>query len=115
MFDYLGNYAWLPGTVSAASPGVITAKAHGYSAADSVVYTLKYGGTTPTFSQSNFTGVLAVAAASLATDTFTVTNSATAVNTSASGSGSFRKITQQSIPQNVTASFAASSFTLTAA
>lgn len=111
-YDWLGNYQWLPCTVSAASPGVITAKAHGYSAADPVVYTIEYGGTLPTFSQSNFTGVLAVV--SPTTDTFTVTNSATAVNTSATGSGSVRKIVQQSIPQNVTASFAASSLTLTA-
>lgn len=111
-YDWLGNYAWLPCTVSAASPAVVTAKAHGYSAADPVVYTLEYGGTSPTFSQSNFTGILAVV--SPATDTFTVTNSATAVNTSATGSGSVRKIVQQSIPQNVTASFAASTLTLTA-
>lgn len=110
-FDWLGNYQWLPCTISAASPGVVTAKAHGYSASDPVVYTIEYGGTAPTFSQSNFTGVLTVT--SPTTDTFTITNSATAVNTATSGSGSIRKIVQQSIPQNVTASFQAGSLTLT--
>lgn len=112
-WDYMGNYSWLPATVSSASPGVITAKAHGYSAADSVIFSTEYGGAAPSFSQSNFTGILAVV--SPATDTFTATNSATAVNTSSTGSGLVRKITQQSIPNNVTASFAASALTLTQA
>lgn len=111
--DYLGAFNWLPCTVSSASPGVITAKAHGFSAADPVVYTNKYGGTAPTFSQSNLTGVLAVVSPS--TDTFTVTNAATAVNTSATGSGMVRKIVQQPIAANVTASFAASQLTLNVA
>lgn len=112
-FDYLGAYAWLPATMSAASPGVITAKAHGYSAADSVVVTTKYGGTLPSFSQSNLTGILAVV--SPTTDTFTVTNASTAVNTSSTGDFQVRKLTQQSVPSGVTASFAASTVTLTAA
>lgn len=112
-WDYLGNFPWLPATVSSASPGVITAKAHGYSAADPVVFSTEYGGTAPSFSQSNFTGVLSVVSPS--TDTFTVTNAATAVNTSSTGSGMVRKITQQSIPTNVTASFAAATLTLTLA
>ena len=93
--------------------GVFTVKAHGYSVADPIVFSVEYGGTAPTFSQSNFTGVLAVV--SPATDTFTVTNAATAVNTSSSGSGMVRKITQQPIAGNVTASFAASTLTATAA
>ena len=112
-FDYLGNFPWLPATVSTASPGVITAHAHGYSAADPVVVTQKYGGALPTFSQSNLTGVLAVV--SPTTDTFTVTNGGTAVNTSATGDFAVRKLVQQSIPSGVTASFAASSLTLTLA
>lgn len=112
-WDYLGNFSWLPATVSSASPGVLTAKAHGYSVTDPVVFSTEYGGIAPSFSQSNFTGVLAVAHA--ATDTFDVTNSATAVNTSSTGSGMVRKITQQPIAQNVTASFAGSTLTLTAA
>lgn len=105
--DYLGSYAWLPATMTSASPGIITAHAHGYSLGDPVVVTAKYGGTIPSFSQSNLTGVLAVAA-TVTTDTFTVTNASTAVNTSSSGDFSIRKIVQQSIPSGVTASFAAS-------
>lgn len=104
-WDYLGNYNYLPATVSLASPGTITAKAHGYSASDSFIFTTEFGGTAPSFSQSNFTGVLTVTA-TVATDSFTVTNSATAVNTSSTGSGMVRKITQQSIPNGITASFA---------
>ena len=109
-FDYLGAYSWLPATMSSASPGVITAHAHGYSASDPVVVTAKYGGTIPTFSQSNLTGVLLVV--SPTTDTFTVTNGGTAVNTSSTGDFSVRKIVQQSIPSGVAAYFAASNLTL---
>jgi len=104
-WDYLGGFAWLPCTVSLASPGVLTATAHGYSAADTFVYSTEYGGVAPSFSQSNFTGLLTVTAP-VATDTFTATNSATAVNTSSTGDGMVRKVTQQSIPSGVTASFA---------
>jgi hypothetical protein len=113
-WDYMGNFSWLPCTVSSASPGVITAKAHGYSASDSFIFSTEYGGTAPSFSQSNFTGILTVTAP-VVTDSFTAVNVATAVNTSSTGSGSVRKITQQSIPINVTASFAQSNLTLTAA
>jgi len=109
-FDYLGNFNWLPATMSTASPGVITVHAHGYSAADPVVVTAKYGGVLPTFSQSNLTGPLAVVGP--ATDTFTVTNGGTAVNTSATGDFAVRKIVQQQIPSGITPSFAASSLTL---
>lgn len=109
-FDYLGAFNWLPATMSAASPGVITAHAHGYSAADPVVVTTKYGGVLPTFSQSNLTGVLAVVGPT--TDTFTVTNGGTAVNTSATGDFAVRKIVQQSIASGVAASFAAGQLTL---
>lgn len=102
-WDYLGNFPWLPATASSASPGVLTAKAHAYGVNDPVIFSTEYGGTAPTFSQSNFTGVLIVA--HTATDTFDVTNGGTAVNTSATGSGMVRKIVQQSIPSGVTASF----------
>lgn len=106
-FDYLGNFSWLPATNSSVGSGngaVITSHAHGYSNGDPVVITTKYGGTLPTFTQSNFTGVLIVANAT--TDTFTVTNSATAVWTSTTGDFQVRKIVQQSIPIGITASFA---------
>ena len=112
-WDYLGNYSWLPATVSSASPGVITAKAHGYSASDPLIWSNEYGGTVPTFSQSNFTGVLL--AVGPATDTFTVTNASTAVNTSATGNGMVRKIVQQSVPSGVTVSFASGALVLSAA
>jgi hypothetical protein len=107
VWDFFGNYAWLPATVSAASPAVITAKAHGYSVADTVRWSIEYGGTNPTFSASNFTGPLAVATAS--TDTFTVTNAAVAVNTSATGSGLVRKVVPQSILNGSSAAFPAGS------
>jgi hypothetical protein len=111
VWDYFGNYSWLPATVSAASPGVITSKAHGYTAGDLVAWTIEYGGTNPTFSQSNFTGVLTVASPS--TDTFTVTNAATAVNTSATGSGMVRKLVSQAIASGAAAAFPAGSLIIT--
>lgn len=112
-WDYLGNFSWLPTTVSLASPGILTAKAHGYSATDPVIFSTEYGGTAPSFSASNFTGVLLVV--SPATDSFSVTNSAVAVNTSSTGSGMVRKIVQQSLPSGVQASYAASALTITSA
>jgi hypothetical protein len=114
-WDYLGNYAWLPAYVTSASPAVLDVKAHGYSLADTVVFSTEYGGTAPTFSQSNFTGLLAVIAANLATDAFSVSNASTNVNTSASGSGMVRKVLQQSIPINTQASFNASALVITSA
>lgn len=112
-WDYMGTFSWLPFTNSSASPGVITAHAHGFSAADNVIVNFEYGGVTPTFSQSNFTGTLAVV--SPTTDTFTVTNGGTAVNTSSTGNGMIRKIQPQAIASGVTASFAAGSLTVTSA
>jgi hypothetical protein len=112
-WDYLGNFTWNPVTVSSASPGVITEKANGYTVGDNVVFSTEYGGTAPTFSQSNFTGVLVVA--HQATDTIDVTNGGTAVNTSSTGSGMVRKIVQQPIAINTTASFAASTLSVTLA
>jgi hypothetical protein len=106
-WDFFGAYNWSPATVNAASPAVITTKAHGYSVADLVEWSIEYGGTNPTFSASNFTGVLAVATAS--TDTFSVTNATVAVNTSASGNGMVRKILPQSITNGSSAAFPAGS------
>jgi hypothetical protein len=112
-WDYFGSFNWLPATVSAASPAVLTVKAHGYTGGDLVEWSVEYGGTTPTFSQSNFTGPLTVA--SPTTDTFTVTNGATAVNTSTTGGGMVRKMTSQAINSGVQASFPASSLSITSA
>jgi hypothetical protein len=109
IWDYMGNFSWLPATVSSASPGVITAKAHGYSNGDSFVFSTEYGGITPSFSAGNYNGTQTVAGAS--TDTFNVTG----VNTSTTGSGNVRKVASQSVPSGVTAFFAASSLAATAA
>lgn len=113
LWDYLGNFSWLPATVSTASPGVITAKAHGIAVADTIVFTNEYGGTSPTFSQSTFTGLLVVAHS--ATDTLDVTNSSTQVNTSSTGSGMIRKITSRTISNGDPAFFAAGAITMTSA
>lgn len=103
-WDYLGNFSWQPCTISSAAPGVFTAKGHGFANGDNVVFSTEFGGTAPTFSQSNLTGLLTVANATA--DTFTVTNGGTAVNTSSTGSGMVRKVVTQSVPSGVTASFA---------
>lgn len=106
-WDYLGNFAWLPFSGSNASPSVLTSPAHGYSNGDPVVVTAKFGGTLPATGGS-WAGVLTVASST--TDTFTA-----GVNTTGTGDGLVRKIVQQSIPANVTASFAVSAFTVTLA
>jgi hypothetical protein len=106
-WDYLGSFNWLPCTVSAASPGIITAPAHGLIVADTIVFSTEYGGGAPSFSASNFTGLLAVA--HRATDTLDVTNSATQVNTSSTGSGMIRKVAATSIVSGNQASFAGGS------
>lgn len=110
-WDYIGSFSWLTATVSSASPGVITAPAHGYSNGDNVVITAKYGGTLPTFSQSNFTGLLVVANAT--TDTFTVTNGGTAVNTSSTGDCAVRKISSRQINSGDQISFGAGNMKIT--
>ena len=104
-WDYIGNYSWLPATMTAASPGVVASKAHGYSNGDPVVVTTKYGGTLPTLSAGSFNPTLLVA--SVTTDTFTLTTSgATALNTSTTGDFQVRKIVLQQVPTGVQASFA---------
>lgn len=110
-WDYFGNFTWLPCTVSNASPGIITAHAHGFSAADLIEFSTEFGGSAPTFSQSNFTGSLTVVSPS--TDTFSVTNGATAVNTSSTGNGMIRKLASQAITNGSQAAFPASSLIIT--
>lgn len=106
-WDYLGNFKWLPFSCTSASPGVLTSPAHGYSNGDSVAVTTKYGGTLPTTAGS-WAGLLTVA--NVTTDTFTA-----GVNTTSTGDGEVRKVTQQSIPANVTASFSTSQLTISSA
>jgi hypothetical protein len=114
-WDFLGNYPWLPATVNAASPAVLTSKTHGYGVGDNVIWTLEYGGTNPAFAQSNFTGTLLVAAPVTA-DAFTVTNGGTAVNTTSTGDGMLRKLVSQNIPSGAQApSFGAGALTITSA
>jgi hypothetical protein len=112
-WDYFGNYAWLPATVSSASPGVLTVPAHGYTTADLFVWTIEYGGANPTFSASNFTGTLTVT--SPTANSFTATNGATPVNTSGVGNGMVRKLISQAIASGVQASFPAASLVITSA
>lgn len=107
MWDYIGNFKWLPFSCTTASPGVLTSPAHGYANGDPVVVTAKYGGPLPTTGGS-WAGVLTVA--NVTTDTFTA-----GVNTSGTGDGQVRKILQQSIPSGVQASFAIGALTATAA
>jgi hypothetical protein len=106
LWDYMGNFPWMPATVSAASPGVITAHAHGVASGGSFVFSTEYGGTAPTFSAGSYTGILT--AGTVATDTVTVTGA----NTSATGNGMIRQVNQQSIPSGVTASFNGATLTL---
>jgi len=108
-WDYIGNFKWIPFTCTSASPGVLTVDATADAPANGTacVVTAKYGGTLPTTGGS-WAGVLT--SAGLSGATFNL-----GVNTTGIGGGQFRQIVQQSIPVNVTASFSASTLTLTAA
>lgn len=108
MWDYIGNYNWLPCTMTSASPGVISAHSHGYSNSDSVVVTAKFGGAMPSLSAGSFAGIQTVAGVS--GDTFNI-----GLNTTSTGDFMVRKVIQQSIPSGVTASFAAATLTLNVA
>jgi hypothetical protein len=110
-WDYFGSFVWMPATVSAAAPAVITAHAHGIAVGELVQWTNEYGGTLPSFTQSNFIGTLT--ATSPTTDTFTVTNAATAVNTSATGNGMLRKLVPQSITTGSSAAFPSGALVIT--
>lgn len=109
-WDFLGGFDWLPATVSPASPAIITSHGHGFTAGELAAWTTEYGGINPTFSQGNFTGPLTIA--SPTADTFTVSNGATAVNTSASGSGSIRKIIAPVIGTAIAAAFLPGALTI---
>lgn len=111
VWDYLGNFKWIPFTGSAASPCVITVDNTGDAPANgsSIVVTQKYGGTLPTLSGGSWTGVLTTAGLSGAT--FDISGN----NASAIGGGQFRQVLVQAIAINVTASFAGSTLTVSAA
>ena len=106
-WDYLGAFDWLPFTCTSASPGVLTAPAHGFSNADTVVVTAEFGGALPTTGGS-WTGTKTVAG--VTTDTFTA-----GVNTTGTGNGMVRKVVGQSVPAGVTVSFAIGQLVLKAA
>ena len=108
-WDYLGNFKWIPFSCTNASPGVLTTDASADVPVNgsSIVVSTKFGGTLPTTGGS-WAGLLTTAGSS--SNTFTA-----GVNTTGVGAASFRQVTQQSIPANVTAAFNASNFTLTAA
>ena len=108
-WDYIGNYKWIPFTCTNASPGILTCDSAGDAPANgsSIVVTQKYGGTLPTTGGS-WAGILTTAGLSGATFN-------AGVSTTGIGGGQFRQVTQQSIPNNVTASFAAGALTLTLA
>lgn len=106
-WDYLGAFKWSPFTCSLASPGVLTCTDQSFSNGQSAAVTSKFGGTLPTTGGS-WAGVLTVAGVS--GSTFNL-----GVNTTGTGDGSVRQVTQQSIPSGVTASFAASQLTITSA
>jgi hypothetical protein len=108
-WDWLGNNKWIPFSCTLASPGVLSTDLVADVPVNGTpcVVTAKYGGTLPTTAGS-WAGALTSAGSS--TNTFNL-----GVNTTAIGGGLFRQITQQSIPANVTASFAAAQFTLSLA
>lgn len=111
-WDFLGNDPWYPFSATLASPSILTAI--GMTAGSSptlangakVVVSAEYGGSLPT----GFTQYAVGTVASLSNDTFSI-----GVNASSTGSGQVRQITQQSIPNGVQASFAASSLVISAA
>ena len=108
-WDFLGNYKWIPFTMTLASPGVVTTDVgNAYPNSTAVVMTDKpSGGTFPTTGGS-LAGILTTAGLSGAT--FNV-----GVNTTGAGEGLIRQVLQQSIPINVQASFATGTFTIYAA
>lgn len=109
VWDYLGNFKWVPFTCTLASPGVFTTDLAADAPANgsSVVVTSKYGGTLPTTGGS-FSGLLTTAG--LSTNTFNV-----GVNTTAAGGGQFRQVGTQAIAGNVTASFASATLIISGA
>jgi hypothetical protein len=117
-WDFLGNFNWLPFEVASGSGPTWNVKGNGYSSNDPVILTAEYGGTLPSASTGTFTGYNVNYVASPATDTIqidTVSGPATPCVLTSSGSGMIRKITQQSIPSGVTASFSGSTLTVVAA
>lgn len=102
-WDYFGNFAWKPTTVSAASPAMFTQPAHGYLAGDKIAFSLEQGGLAP--AGATLSGLLTVQAP--ATDTFNV-----GLNTTGAGEGMVRKALSQSIQPGIQPLFAAGALTI---
>jgi hypothetical protein len=102
-WDYFGNFAWKPTTVTAASPATFTQPAHGYLLGDRVVFTIEYGGLMP--GGAALTGLLTIQATTA--DTFTV-----GLNTTTSGEGMVRKVLSQTIQVGIQPLFAAGSLSI---
>jgi hypothetical protein len=107
VWDYLGGFPVLPFSCTAASPGVLTVPAHGFSNGQSAVVTAEYGGTLPATGGS-WAGIKTVA--NVTTDTFTL-----GVNTTGTGNGMVRRVATQDVPSGVAPTFAVNSITLVAA
>ena len=105
--DYLGNNAWIPFICTLASPGVLSAPAHGFANGDKVVVSAEIAGTLPTTGGS-WSGPLTVA--NVTADTFTL-----GVNTTGTGGGLARKIAQQPVVANLQPLLAPGAFVLGAA
>jgi hypothetical protein len=109
-WDWLGNNKWIPFNGSSASPSVLTTDLAADVPANGTfcVVTAKFGGATLPTTAGSWAGPLTSAGSSGITFNL-------GVNSSTTGGGLFRQITEQSIPANVTASFAASTFTISQA
>lgn len=117
LWDFLGNFSWLPFENPTGS-NLLTVKANGYASNDPIVFTAEYGGTLPTLSTGTFTSYTVNFVATPATDAINVDTTSgpvTPIVLTSSGSGMVRKIVQQSIPAGVTASFAAAQLNASAA
>lgn len=105
-WDFLGNDPWFPCSITAASPGIVTAI--GITAGSSptlangatVVFTAEYGGALP----AALTQYTQYTVAGLSADTFNVSQ-----NTASTAVAMVRQITVQNIPGSVTPSFAGGS------
>ena len=122
-WDFLGSSAWAPFTNTSVGSGngaVFTQHAHGLSNGSGVVVSTELGGTLSTVTQGQLISYLVNYAANVTTDTFTLSSSSTApssgnaVWTSTTGDGSARLVTPFTVG-NATASFAASTLTLSLA
>lgn len=102
-WDFLGNCPWVPFSVTAANPGVLTAigitagSSPVLANSDIVVVTSEYGGTLP----AALVQYAQLTVAGLSADTFNV-----GTTTATTGDGMVRKVVVQAIPINVTPSFA---------